>query len=141
MFTFELVTLAGVKFGEEVYEVILPTPDGQIAIFPDHMPLVSLVSPGVVGIRRSAGDRDDHMEYFAINGGVVEISDKTIRVLVDEADHSSEVLEAEVAEALQRAKQAEKASTDQISIDKARQQIQMAGARLKLAELKKRRKA
>lgn len=140
MFSFELVTLSGVKFGQEVYEVILPTPDGQIAIFPDHMPLISLVSAGVISIRHSQGDMDSKMDDYAINGGIVEIDDKRIRVLVDEADHSSEILEAEVADALKRAKDMEKTSEDQVSLDKARQQVQLAQARLHLAELKNRRK-
>jgi F-type H+-transporting ATPase subunit epsilon len=140
MFTFELVTLNGVKFGQEVYEVILPTPDGIIAIFPNHMPLISLVEHGVISIRHSQGDSDAKMDHYAINGGIVEVGDKRIRVLVDEADHSSEVLESEVAEALKRAKELEKSSDERVNIDKARQQIQMAQARLRVADIKKRHK-
>ncbi len=48
----ELVTLTGLKFQEDVYEVILPTATGTIAVFPKHMPLVSLAVPGVISVRR-----------------------------------------------------------------------------------------
>ena len=87
MITLELVTLSGVKYGEEVYEVILPTPDGQIAIFPNHMPLVSLASPGVISVRKREKDSDDAMEHFATNGGIVEINDRRVRVLAVSYTH------------------------------------------------------
>ena len=83
MITFELVTLDGAKFGEEVYEVVLPTADGYIAVFPNHMPLVSIASPGIISVRRKQGDPDTKLEYFATNGGVIEIADNKVRVLVD----------------------------------------------------------
>ena len=140
MITFELVTLSGVKFGEEVYEVLLPTPDGQIAVFPEHAPLVSLASPGVISIRRRASDSDAVLEHFATNGGVIEINDRRVRVLVDEADDSSEVVEKEAQAALELAQKEAREAKDQVSLDKATQLIQTQQARLRIAELKKRRK-
>ena len=140
MFTLELVSLSGVKFGEEVYEVVVPTPDGYIGIVPHHMPLVSLVAPGIVSIKKNPNTLDRDIEHFAINGGIIEIDEHRIRILVDEADHGSELTEKEVAEALERAKEIATQSRDKVSLDKANQQIQTAQARLRLAELKRRRK-
>ena len=37
-----LVTLNGTKLDEEVYEAILPTADGEISVFTDHEPVVTL---------------------------------------------------------------------------------------------------
>lgn len=141
MITLELVTLSGIKFSGEVHQVTVPTPDGIIGIYPDHMPLVSLASPGIISVRRNKNDRDEAMEHFATNGGVIEISEHRIRLLVNEADESAEVSEKEAAAALTRAKELEKDARDQVSLDKARQLIQTSQARLKVAELKKRRKA
>jgi F-type H+-transporting ATPase subunit epsilon len=140
MITLELVTLSGVKFGEEVYEVLLPTADGQIAIFPHHMPLVSLASPGVISVRRREKDSDAAMEHFATNGGVIEINDRRVRVLVDEADDSSEVVEKEAQAALELARKEAVEAKDKVSLDKATQLIQTQQARLRIAELKKRRR-
>ncbi|MDB5186181.1 MAG: atpC, partial [Candidatus Saccharibacteria bacterium] len=42
----ELVSLTGVKYSDDAYEVVIPTADGEIAVFPGHMPLVSLAVPG-----------------------------------------------------------------------------------------------
>ena len=59
MIHFELVTLSGTQFGDNVYEIILPTLDGQIGVLPGHMPLISVATNGIVSIRRKPGDRDD----------------------------------------------------------------------------------
>ena len=73
MIHFSLVTLDGTKFGEDVHEVILPTPQGYIAVFENHAPLVSLASPGIISVRRKENHADDMMEHFATNGGVIEV--------------------------------------------------------------------
>lgn len=138
MITLELVTLDGVKFGEEVYEVMLPTPDGQVAIFPEHMPLVSLAVPGVISIRRNKDDPDSRLEHFATHGGVVEINGKRVRVLVDEADASDEVNEKQAEEALKLAEDMAKHADDQVSLDQAHALIQRHRSQLKVAELRKR---
>ena len=141
MVTLELVTLNGLKFSDDVYEVVLPTPDGLIAVFPNHMPLVSLASPGVISIRKREADPDDKMELFATNGGVIEISEHRVRVLVDEADDSSEVVEKEIEDALALAQEEAKNAKDQVSLDKANQIIQTQQARLKIAELRRRKRS
>ena len=71
---FQLVTLAGTKLDEAVYEVILPTTEGVISVFPSHEALVTMAVPGIVSVRRRKEDSDDELEYFAISGGVVEIN-------------------------------------------------------------------
>jgi F-type H+-transporting ATPase subunit epsilon len=105
LITLELVTLDGIKLSEEVFEVIVPTPDGLIAIFPHHMPLISLVSPGIISVRRSRGDSDAKLEHYATNGGIIEIDEHRLRILVDEADHSNEITLEETEAALKRAKE------------------------------------
>lgn len=141
MITFELVTLSGVKFGDEVYEVVLPTPDGLIAVFPHHMPLISLASPGVISIRRREKDSDEKMEHYATNGGVIEVKGHVVRVLADEADDSADIVEKEVQEALKLAQEEAKNAKDEISLDKANQIIQTSQARLRVAEIRRRRRS
>lgn len=134
----ELVTLTGSKLHETVYEVMLPTPDGQIAVFPGHEPLVTLAVPGVVAVRRAKDDSDDQLEYFAISGGVVEISQTKVRILVDEAEHGDDIIEAESKAALERAlKQRDNAST-QVELEKAHQLVDRHAVRLKVAGLRRR---
>ncbi len=139
MITFELVTLDGTKFGEQVAEVVLPTPDGLIAVFPDHMPLVSLAVPGVISVRRRSGDSDSKLEYFATNGGVIEITGDTVRVLVDEADREDEVNEQEAQEAFERAIVAQRSARDRVSLEHAQAMVDRQASRLRVAELRRRK--
>ncbi len=139
MLQFELVTLDGTKFSEEVYEVRLPTPDGEIGILPNHSPLVSVAVPGIATIKRKPGDIDELLEHFALNGGVIEVANNRVRVLVDEADHEDEINQAEVEKAYQNAQELRAKATDQISLDKAQSLIDRSQVRLKIAEIRRRR--
>ncbi|PIU87310.1 ATP synthase F1 subunit epsilon, partial [Candidatus Berkelbacteria bacterium CG06_land_8_20_14_3_00_43_10] len=85
MFTFQLVTLEKLEFKEEIYEAILPTSSGQIAVLPGHIPLVTLLEPGVVSLRRNRTDGDGTLEHVAVSGGFAQISGQSIRILADSA--------------------------------------------------------
>lgn len=132
---FELVTLLGVQLDQEVYEVQLPTADGPIAVFPGHEPLVSVAIPGAISVRHKKGDGDDHLEYFAIGGGVIEINQQRVRVLVDEADRGEDILEAESKAALERAIKLRDNAKNQVELEKAHQLVDRHMVRLKVAEL------
>ncbi|MCW1907755.1 MAG: ATP synthase F1 subunit epsilon [Candidatus Saccharibacteria bacterium] len=138
MIRLQLVSLDGLKFDDDVYEVILPTMDGQIGVMPGHMPLVSVASRGVIGVRRKATDRDDMMEYFAISGGAVEVSDNKLSVLVDEADASDEINEQEAQKAYEMAQKMKAEAKDQVSLEKAQSLIDRSSVRLQVAGLKRR---
>ena len=60
----ELVSLDGVKFKAEAYSVVLPTADGEIAVYPGHEPLVSLLVPGVITVRKHKDDSDAQSSYL-----------------------------------------------------------------------------
>lgn len=138
MFRFQLVSITGSKFDEEVYEVVLPTVDGQIGVLAHHMPLVSVVTNGAVMIRKNKTDTDREREFFATNGGVIEVSDNVLRVLVDEADNAEDINESEAAAALERAKKMQAEAKDQISLDHAQGLVDRQSVRLQVASLKRR---
>lgn len=139
MINFELVTLRGAKFKQQVHEVLLPTPDGQIAVFTGHMPLISVASEGIISIRVKDTDPDDFMESFATHGGLIEITDKGVRVLVDEADHADDIVLAEAEKAHEAAKAALKNAKSHVSVDEAQSLIDRAAVRVQVASLKRRR--
>ena len=135
---FELITLSGSKLNEQVYEVILPTADGEIAVFPGHESLVSVAVPGVISVRRDKNHSNDQFEYFAISGGIIEIGEGRIRVLVDEAEHGDDIVEAESKAALERAMQLRDSATNQVELEKAYQLVDRHAVRLKVADLRRR---
>lgn len=135
---FTLVTLSGIKLDESIYSVSIPTIDGEISVFPSHEPLVTIAKSGVVTVRRSKDSSEE--EFFAISGGVVEVSYESVRILVDEADHGEDIVEAETQAALERALKARDESGDQIEREKAKQLIDRHMVRLKVADLQRRKR-
>lgn len=57
MFTLEIITPDGIILNEEVDEIILPTPEGQITILPHHIPLYAKLSEGEVHIKKKGASR------------------------------------------------------------------------------------
>ncbi len=135
---FQLVTLLGVKVDQDVYEVILPTAAGEIAVFPGHEPLVSIATPGAIAVRYTKADADDKLEYFAISGGVIEVSPNTLKVLVDEADNGADIIEAESKAALERALKLKSEAKNEVELEKATAMVDRHAVRLKVADLRRR---
>ncbi|MCL2174315.1 ATP synthase F1 subunit epsilon [Candidatus Saccharibacteria bacterium] len=136
---FQLITLLGAKVNEDVYEVILPTTSGEISVFPSHEPLVTLAKPGIISVRHKKNDPDDAMEYFATSGsGIIEISGQHVKILVDEADHGDDILEAEAQKAWERAVAMRESAADQVELEKASELVDRHAVRLKVAELRRR---
>ncbi len=138
MIHFQLVALTGTKFDGDAYEIILPTLDGEIGVLQDHMPLVSVASVGVIAVRKDAKDADRERDYFAISGGVIEVSGNTLRVLVDEADHADDINEAEAEAAMERAHILKAEAKDEVSLEHAQQLVDRHAVRLQVAGLKRR---
>lgn len=134
----ELITLDGIKLDTKIYRATISTAEGEISVYPDHEPLVTIAKPGVISVLHKQTDTSE--DLFAIGGGVVEVSPQRIRVLVDEADHSEEISEAEARAALERAIAMRDEAKDQIEIEKAHQLIDRHQVRLKVAELRRRKR-
>jgi F-type H+-transporting ATPase subunit epsilon len=135
---FQLVTLTGTKVDEDVYEVIMPTAAGEIAVFPGHEPLVGIAVPGAIAVRHQKGDADGKLDYFAVSGGVIEVTPEGIKVLVDEADSGDEIVESEAKAALERAMKMRDNAKDQVELEKAHQLVDRHAVRLKVADLRRR---
>ncbi len=138
MLHFQLVSISGKKFDDDVYEVVLPTLDGEIGVLQDHMPLVSVATTGVIMVRRNPKDSDARREYFATNGGVIEVDSNNLRVLVDEADHADDINEAEAQAALDRGQKMKAEAKDQVSLEHAQSLVDRHAVRLQVAGLRRR---
>lgn len=136
----QLVTLNGKKLDEDVYEVTIPTERGPIAVFPSHEPLVTLATSGALAVRRKKEDSDERLEYLAISGGVVKITHTSIQILVDEAEHGEEIHENESKAALERAQEMRRNAKDQVELERAAELIDRHSVRLKVAELRRKRR-
>jgi len=101
---FEIVTPERVVFSEEISQITLPTTTGEITILPDHIPLVSILQPGVIEIKRA----DNRVDVMSVSGGFVEVTRGKIVILADTAERAEELDEEKIEEARRRAEDSKK---------------------------------
>jgi F-type H+-transporting ATPase subunit epsilon len=94
----EIVTPEGVTYSENVEMVTLPGSEGEMGIYPNHVPLMTQVVAGEVAARRNG-----HDEWLAVGEGFVEITGERVAVLTDMAIKAENIDEAKAEEARKRA--------------------------------------
>lgn len=97
-FRFEITTPERVVYRDEVVSVTLPTVEGEITVLAHHLPVVTVLKPGELVIRK-----DGHDTPFAVSGGFVEVRPDKLVVLADTAERFDEIDERRAEEARQRA--------------------------------------
>jgi len=95
---FQVVTPTAVVYSQDVHMVTLPAVEGQIGIYPHHVPLLTRIVPGEVIITKNGQD-----EFLAIGGGLVEITGESVAIVTDMAVAAKDIDEAKAEEARQRA--------------------------------------
>ena len=94
----EIVTPEGVAASEDVDMVTLPGVEGEMGIYPQHVPLVTELVPGEIAVRRGGQEY-----YLAVGPGFVEITGERVVVLTDLALKADDLDEAKAEEARQAA--------------------------------------
>jgi F-type H+-transporting ATPase subunit epsilon len=108
----EIVTPDGTAYSEDVELVMLPGVEGQMGIYPGHVPLMTPMVPGEIGVRKDGRDY-----FFAVGEGLIEIIGDHVTILTDMATAAEEIDEAKVEEARQRAEASlrEKLSDEEVA--------------------------
>jgi F-type H+-transporting ATPase subunit epsilon len=94
----EIVTPEGTVYSEEVDMVTLPGVEGQMGIYPHHVPLMSQMVPGEIIVRKGGVDY-----YLAVGEGLIEVTGEHVALLTDMAIAAEHIDEAKVEEARHRA--------------------------------------
>jgi F-type H+-transporting ATPase subunit epsilon len=112
----EIVTPEAVTFSENVDMVTLPGVDGEMGIYPMHVPLMTQIMPGEITIRRNGQE-----SFLAVGEGFVEITGENVSVLTDMAIAADSIDEATAEAARKRAEArlAEKLSDEEAVVVQA----------------------
>jgi F-type H+-transporting ATPase subunit epsilon len=94
----EIVTPEAVTWSGQVDMVTLPGVEGEMGIYPMHIPLMTQIVPGEICVRKDGQD-----EWLAVGEGFVEITGDRVSILTDMAVKADNVDEAAVLEARRRA--------------------------------------
>lgn len=133
-FQLDVITPEKVVFTGEVNEVVVPTKEGQIGILPNHTSLLAQLSHGELIIKIGT-----HDEYFAIEGGFVDVEHNRVSIIADYAVRSQDIEIAQAEAAIERAKQKVEERTSQKDFVDAQAQLRRALMELKIAEQRKAR--
>lgn len=127
---FELITPERMVVDTEVDAVSVETPEGQITILPDHIPIVVLLVAGEVILHV-----DGRTEYLATSQGFLQVlPGSQVRAFVDSAEKPEEIKVDVVEEARKRAQEAMKTKRDKLALYKAKLEHEKSLARLHVAK-------
>lgn len=104
---FEIVTPERTVLEEEVLQITVPTKEGEITVLPGHIPLVSVLAPGVIEAKKADGD----IEVMSVSGGFIEVLRSKVVILADTAERAFEIDLSRAEEARKRAEDLKKNET------------------------------
>jgi F-type H+-transporting ATPase subunit epsilon len=125
----EIVTAEGQTFSGDVDAIIAPGSEGQLGILPHHAPLMTMLQPGELIIKK-----DGEELPLAVTGGFLEVrSDKAI-ILADACERCEEIDIERAEAAKKRAEDRLKSQSTGIDHARAEAALRRSLIRLKVAE-------
>jgi F-type H+-transporting ATPase subunit epsilon len=94
----EIVTPEARAYSDDVELVVLPAVEGEMGVYPQHIPLITQLKPGELVVTKGG-----KQIALAVGEGFVEVTGEKVSVLVDMALQESEIDEKAVEEAIARA--------------------------------------
>jgi F-type H+-transporting ATPase subunit epsilon len=94
----EIVTPEAKVFSDEVEMVSLSGIDGDMGIYPDHMPLMTQLVAGEVLVRKGGSDL-----ALAVGDGFVQVTKERVAILTDMAIKADDIDEQKAQEAMKKA--------------------------------------
>lgn len=116
MLMFKIVTPEKTVYENEIFQVSIPTMDGEITVLPHHIPLVSVLKAGELKIKDKVGEHS-----IAVSGGFLEVrGNNEIIILADHAERAQEIDIKKAEEARARAEELMKEAKNRQDVDYAK---------------------
>lgn len=125
LFQLEIITPDRVFYKGEAWMVEFTAEDGDIGVLKNHIPLTTVVAPGILNIKEAEGEK-----RAALHAGFAEILPDKVTILAEVAEWPEEI-DPERAEAAR--KRAEERIRDRaVEVDVARAEIALKKALVRL---------
>ena len=132
----DIVTAEQSVYSEDVDMVIAPGVQGQLGILPHHAPLMTMLEPGELIVKRGSEEF-----YMAVSGGFLEVRPDRVIVLADSAERVEEIDIARAEEAKRRAqKRLEEKYVPGVDAARVEAALRRSLIRLKIAERRRKRR-
>jgi len=96
----EIVTPEGRAFSEDVDMVVIPGVEGQLGVYPKHVPLMTQLLPGEIKILQGGKETE-----LVLGNGFAEINQMSVSILTDMTATESDIDETTIEEAVKRAQE------------------------------------
>src|SRR3989304_4400656 len=130
----DIVTAERTVLSEEVDIVVAPGTEGQLGILPGHAPLMTMLEPGELMVRKGGEE-----SYFAVTGGFLEVRPDRVVILADAAERAEEIDAPPAEEARRRAQERLAGAVTSIDVGRAEAALGRSLARLKVSQRKRKR--
>ena len=111
----EIVSAHESMYSGDIKFVVIPGEEGELGIYPNHVPLITRIKPGSLRFKNS----QDEEEVIVVAGGILEVQPNLVTVLADTAVRANDIDEERAERAKQNAEASLKTNTDDFDIAKA----------------------
>ena len=87
--TVQVVTPDGLVYNHHANFVRARTMDGEMGILPNHISTIAVLAVDELKVRRV--DDVNHVDWIAVNGGIIEIADNVITIVADSAERERNI--------------------------------------------------
>ncbi len=131
----EIVTAERTVFSDDVTAVVAWGVEGQLGILPHHAPLMTMLRPGDLTIRKG-----NEEQYLVISGGFLEVRPDKVIILADACERAEEIDVERAEEAKRRAEEILKTRPSEVDTAAAEAALRRSLTRLKVVEKRHRKK-
>ncbi len=132
--TFEIITPLKTVFKDTVDEIVVPTINGEIAILPNHVNLLTQISSGELIVKKGSD-----IYSLAVTGGFMEVENNKVSILADYAIRTNDIEVAKVEEAKKAAEKIMQEKVSEKDFKIAQGELLKALVELRVAGKRKRR--
>lgn len=129
----EIITAERQVYSDEVDAVVAPGIEGQLGILPHHAPLMTVLQPGELLIRKGGEEA-----FLAVTGGFMEVLGNKVTVLADAAERSEEIDEQRAQQAVERAQERIRNRDSDQQLEEALRSLRRAQVRVGIARRRRR---
>lgn len=129
LFDLEIISPDRIFYRGKAFMVELNTSEGEIGVYKNHIPLTTILQPGVVVITEAEGKRE-----AAIHAGFMEILPEKVTILAEEAEWPDEIDLNRAREAKVRAERRIQTNDPNINLARAQIALRKALVRIELAD-------
>lgn len=130
----EVITAEHQVFADDVNTVVAPGIQGQLGILPHHAPLMTILEPGELLIRKEGEETS-----MAITGGFLEVRPDKVIILADACERSDEIDVSRADAAKRRAEELLKTHPPETDTARVEAALRRSLIRLRVAERRRRK--